>query len=309
MKILLIDDDKTLRTIITSVTQEAGHLCIATASPLEGVELAEDPEIDLVLMDVEMPDIDGYEATRRIREKLAERWIPIIFLSAHVDDSSYQRGIDSGGDDYLTKPVSPIVLVAKLRAMERIAKMKAELDQMNAQLRRLSTIDPLTGALNRRGYTPLIESAWRQTAREKVVMSLLLIDIDHFKNYNDTYGHAAGDRCLEQFYNILKEVFRRPLDLIGRYGGEEFVVVLPHTSAVSAQQCAARLIDAMETAEIPHKSSQTAPYVTCSVGIAISSWCESIEEMIEVADQALYRAKLTGRNRSAMPKRHKPKEL
>jgi PleD family two-component response regulator len=169
-------------------------------------------------MDIEMPEVDGFALTKMMRKEYPQ-WFPIIFLSANDSEEYLTQGIDAGANDYLTKPIKQVILSAKLRAMERIAKMKGALERANKQLEILSSIDPLTQILNRRGLEEVLASAWKINERQKGELSILMIDIDFFKPYNDNYGHPQGDKCLVQVANTLNETLNRATDSLARYGG------------------------------------------------------------------------------------------
>ncbi len=304
MKVLVADDSPTNLMIVRKYIETAGHQAITVEDGLQAVKAFKEEKPDLVLLDVMMPNMDGFEAALRIRSVCEKwkTWIPIIFITAMTQDEDLVKGIESGGDDYLTKPVSRIVLNAKLTAMERIAKMREELEEANRQLKQLSELDGLTGIANRRRFDDYFEREYKRAIRENSTLSLLLLDVDHFKAYNDHYGHPAGDDCLQQIATTLSEILKRPADLLARYGGEEFVAVLPSTPRVGAQHIASSLVKAIENLEIPHTKSTTASVVTISIGYATASsgWIDKFKssDLIECADNAMYQAKTTGRNRA-----------
>ncbi len=302
MKVLVADDSPTNLLIMRKYIETAGHQTITVEDGLQAVKAFKVEKPDLVLLDVMMPNMDGFEAALRIRSVCEKwkTWIPIIFITAMTQDQDLAKGIESGGDDYLTKPISRIVLNAKLTAMERIAKMRGELEDANRQLKQLSEMDGLTGIANRRRFDDYFEREYKRAIRENSSLSVLLIDVDHFKSYNDHYGHPAGDTCLQQIATTLSKILKRPADLIARYGGEEFVAVLPNTPRVGAQHIANSLLKAIEDLEIPHTKSTTASVITISIGYttAGSGWIEKFKssDLIECADNALYQAKTSGRN-------------
>lgn len=293
----MVDDSKFIREMVSAIILDEGYLPYKAEGAQEALGVLNETDIDLILMDVEMPGLNGFELTRKIRETLKE-WIPIIFLSGQNDDSYLSRGIDAGGDDYLSKPVNSIVLSAKIRAMSRIAKMKAELDEANHKLLKLTHLDPLTEIINRRGLNESLARFWRMSLREKKELSVAFIDIDHFKLYNDNYGHQQGDNCLRQFSKLIEKLLLRPLDMITRFGGEEFVVVLPETSQNGAIAVCERIITALAYESIEHSYSETKPYLTASLGIATNSdGADDAEQLLQQADIAVYQAKRSGRNK------------
>lgn len=298
MQILVIDDNRLIRDMVSAIIVDEGYKPFSADGASAAHAILDEQDIDLILMDVEMPDVNGYELTKQIREKLGENWIPIIFLSAQTDEQHLCRGIDAGGDDYLTKPVNGVILSAKIRAMSRIAQMKAALDEANQQLLKLTHLDPLTEAINRRGMDEALNRAWRINQRESSELSIILLDIDHFKPYNDNYGHQRGDECLKLFSAVLQRQLLRPADLLARYGGEEFLIILPNTPVEGAKIIAKKVVDGLKAESIEHHHSSAADYVTASMGVSSSRFdARSYGEMIEQADQALYKAKESGRNR------------
>ncbi len=188
MNILVIEDSSYQRQLISAMIADSGFKAICTSGCKEALDVLAITSVDLILMDIEMPDMNGFELTKIIRSTYPE-WMPIIFLSANDSEAYLTKGIDAGGDDYLTKPVKQVVLAAKIRAMERISLMKSALDQANKQLELLSIIDPLTQVLNRRGLSPILNNSWVNNLKESAELSLLMLDIDCFKLYNDNYGH------------------------------------------------------------------------------------------------------------------------
>jgi diguanylate cyclase (GGDEF)-like protein len=253
-----------------------------------------------------MPVMDGYEAARQMREIRPDEWVPIIFLSSKEADQDLDRAIEAGGDDYLVKPVSFVVLNAKIRALQRIESTRVklletsrELAAANRELENLSRQDSLTGIANRRYFDSYLLSEIRRASRDREPLSLILADVDNFKAFNDCYGHQAGDDCLRHVATALKSVGKRPADLAARYGGEEFAMVLPGTTVEGAVDVAKSLVRAIEGMSIPHARSGVSNTVSLSQGIAsmIPVHETKPESIIELADQALYQAKQQGRNR------------
>jgi diguanylate cyclase (GGDEF)-like protein len=305
-KILIVDDSPTMLTGISRMVQAMRHQPLTADSGEQAVEifLREHPAI--VLLDVNMPGINGYETAKRIRDARPEEWVPIIFLSASEYDQDLERAIESGGDDYLVKPVSAVVLSAKIRALQRLDGMRRklreisdELSSANRRLEHVSQLDGLTGLANRRHFDNFLAHQVAVARRRREPFSLMLCDVDHFKPYNDRYGHLAGDECLRKIAGVLAGCCRRGTDLAARYGGEEFVLVLPDTHAAGAEIIAERARQDVAALAIPHADSQPLGFVTFSAGIGVFR-LESDqlpESLIARADEALYRAKETGRNR------------
>jgi diguanylate cyclase (GGDEF)-like protein len=302
MKVLLVDDSIAYSQVIQSYVESAGHSVITACDGEQGILKFLEHKPDLVLLDVNMPNMDGYQCARHIRENCQQGnlWIPIIFLSAEVTDDAIVKGIDSGGDDYLLKPITLKVLSAKLRAMARIANMRKELEDASAHLKRLSLVDGLTQLYNRRHFDEALELEWSRSNRSQAPLSLIICDIDHFKAFNDNYGHVAGDDALVKASKTIIETLKRPSDMPARYGGEEFVVILPDTPTVGAMIVAEQLRTAMNTLTIPHAFSNAANIVTMSFGVSTyypNQTKASYVELVKSADRGLYRAKKNGRNR------------
>ena len=306
MKILIADDSLTIRVGLSRLVEKMGHTVVQACDGSEAVALYERDRPDLVLIDVMMPVMDGYEAARRMRACRPDEWGPIIFLSSMEADQDLDRAIEAGGDDYLVKPVSFVVLNAKIRAMHRIETMRRKLIDMSAQLttanqelERISRQDGLTRIANRRYFDTYLSEELKRAARQKSDLSLILIDIDHFKRYNDRYGHQAGDVCLRQVASTLTAVCRRPADLAARYGGEEFVMVLPDTPLAGAVGLAETLRQTLAQMALPHADSDVSALVTMSQGVVsvLPDALATPEQLIECADRALYQAKHEGRDR------------
>ncbi|EAR63026.1 diguanylate cyclase [Neptuniibacter caesariensis] len=298
MNILVVDDDRFIREIISAVIKDAKHNPITAANAEEALPILDQGGIDLVLTDVEMPGKNGFELTREIRNRFPDNWFPIIFLSGQSDEKHYEEGIDAGGDDYLTKPVSPIVLKAKILAMERIAKMKKDLDSANARLEKLSSQDPLTKISNRRDLEHNLLKEWQRSKRDQTELAAIMLDIDYFKPYNDNYGHQQGDDCLKVVAKTLKKCLNRSHDLVARYGGEEFAIILPDANLSGAETVALQILDALKEANLKHEFSTVADRVTVSMGISSTRFAaETPNALIKQADEALYQAKENGRNR------------
>ncbi|MGH1372831.1 MAG: response regulator [Cellvibrionaceae bacterium] len=299
MQILLVEDSATLRHAMSSYIRDAGHEPLVAQSGEEALQMIEHTRFDLIIMDVEMPGLNGFETTRLMREWLGEHWIPIIFVTGKADDSSVEEGIEAGGDDYLTKPVSPIIIKAKIRAMERIVDMRNQLHQMNEELERLSQRDGLTQLYNRRTFGEIAKQQWALAKRAQTPISVLMLDIDHFKLFNDHYGHPVGDTCLKQVASALQRALQRPEDVLARYGGEEFIVLLPNTDISGAKQVGENILRAVFELQIPHDKSSTEKVVTTSIGVATCTHTtgRTLDDVIEQADTMLYRSKEGGRNK------------
>jgi diguanylate cyclase (GGDEF)-like protein len=319
--ILLVDDAEEIRLLITRQLRSAGYAKVIEASSAAEAFtiLGLDQEdkavagIDLIIMDIVMPEIDGIEACRRIKEDNRFEDIPIIMITALADKGILQLAFDAGAIDYIIKPVDKLELIARVRSSLRLKDemenrrererelivMSRELAAANQVLQRLSLLDGLTGIPNRRRFDELFANEWKRAMRSKRPLSLVMIDIDYFKSFNDHYGHLAGDDCLKRVALAMKGILKRPTDLLARYGGEEFAAILPMTEGDGAKAIAeAMRIGVMEMA-ISHGFSSAASQVTVSMGIAtlVPRRGMTAAMLIADADQALYEAKAGGRNR------------
>jgi len=305
LRVLLVDDQASSRNILCAQLHAAGHQVIEASSGDSALELFVAQRPDLVLLDVEMPGHDGYWVASELRSVEAGTWTPIIFLSSRAQDEDLWRGIESGGDDYLVKPVSVTVLQAKLRAMQRLRRVQTrllelsdELRAANEQLTRISFEDALTGLLNRRAFDGCLQQEINAARRDQQHLTLVLCDIDLFKAYNDRLGHVEGDACLRRMAAMLKETCRRPRDRAARYGGEEFALILPGTPRSGAMTFARAVLRTLELGALPHPDSDVAAHVTLSGGITtcVPDDSTTIESLLRRADDALYAAKSRGRN-------------
>ena len=308
MKILLVDDTKTDQLIMKAYLQDLGHDVIVGNNGREAVEIYQQNKPDLILMDVIMPEMDGLQAATEIRKDKTD-WIPIIFLSARVSPEDITEGIAAGGDDYLTKPVNQTVLIAKLKAMQRIAKMRqkllkvsSELEIANDELKLLVNLDGLTGLANRRNLDQVLKQEMARSGRFKHPLTVILADIDFFKPFNDNYGHLEGDECLKKVSAALSSVCRRGTDLVARYGGEEFAILLPDTEACEAIKVAEKLRAAVEDLHISHEHSTASKYCTVSMGVftKLVEKSDTAEKLLQKADAGLYQSKESGRNRVSL---------
>ena len=309
--VLVVEDDGALRATLAAELQQAGATEVLQAAHAPAaLQLFRQHRPDLVLLDICLPGSeDGYWVAQRMREAEPGDWTPIIFLSGLTGDLDVWRGIEAGGDDYLVKPVKPIVLAAKLRAMRRLRDMRRrlveltdELHQANQRLNEMVEmveVDALTGLVNRRGFDRILHSEILAARREGAPLTLMLCDLDHFKRYNDTLGHVRGDECLKIVARVLREVCVRPRDVAARYGGEEFALILPHTPRSGAMTFAHALGGLLKARGIAHPDSPLGQVLTFSGGITtcVPDASTSAEGMLMRADEALYAAKAQGRNR------------
>ncbi|WPD24278.1 MAG: diguanylate cyclase [Candidatus Electrothrix scaldis] len=309
---ILIVDDKVNNLIALEETfHDIDATFIKATSGNDALRETLKHDFALAILDVQMPEMDGYELAQLIRNRKQTSQLPVIFLSAiYSDDFHIFKGYDSGAVDFLTKPFSPEILAGKIRFFIEIYLQKIKLKETilelektkelvlekNKQLKRLSTHDDLTGLCNRRHLVACLEQEFNLCLRYQTELSLMILDLDHFKNINDTFGHKFGDYVLKEFSALLKSSVRKA-DLVFRFGGEEFIVLLPQTDAEGAESTAEKIRKAC--AEKMIDDGQYAVKITVSIGV--TSYNQHLHQtsncMISVADKALYLAKGSGRNR------------
>ena len=306
LTILVVDDQPAVRVALVAQLDALGHRVLEAGDATWALDQFQRHQPDLVLLDVVMPGHDGYWLARQMRQAESGRWTPIIFLSARDQEQDLWKGIESGGDDYLVKPVSAVVLAAKLRAMSRLQQMQAQLMQVSSELRtanqrlqHLSELDELTGLINRRGFDRLLHAEIGAARREQQPLTLVFCDLDAFKPYNDTLGHVQGDDCLRRIGALLRDACHRPRDRATRYGGEEFALILPNTPKSGAMTFARAIRRMLAGVALPHPASPVGGLVTLTGGITtcIPDAQTTTEGMVMRADQALYAAKAQGRDR------------
>lgn len=290
-KVLVVDDSEANIQLLSEFLSPICSVFFAMNGE-EAIRLADTLRPDIILLDVMMPGMDGYEVCRRIKANDSLKDIPIIFVTAMNDDDDEAKGLELGAIDYISKPINPAVVKARV-------KNHLELKRYRDLLERISLIDGLTGIPNRREFDIHLEEEWRRAGRNGEVISLIMIDIDFFKNYNDHYGHLAGDDCLRKVAKALVSTMKRPGDMVARYGGEEFACILPDTDTQGALNVAELLLNSVSALKIPHTASTVADHVTVSVGVATKRPdSESLyDDLIREADRMLYNAKNQGRNR------------
>ncbi|MBX7186023.1 MAG: diguanylate cyclase [Vicinamibacteria bacterium] len=290
-KVLIVDDSATNRQVIGDLLQ-AEYAVLLAKSGLEGLELAQAHQPDVILLDVMMPDIDGYEVLRRLKESERTSSLCVVFITGQDSPEQEERGLLEGASDYVTKPFHLPVVKARVALHMQVVRQRRMLEQ-------LANIDGLTELPNRRQFDAALAAEWARAGRTGRPLSVAIIDVDFFKRYNDHYGHAMGDHALQLVAKCLRKRIQRPGDLVARYGGEEFVVVMPDTPLEGAIEVAEKLRLGVEGLGLPHKRSSAAICVTVSVGVATTGpeAVTSAEVLMELADGRLYRAKKTGRNR------------
>lgn len=250
---------------------------------------------DLILLDIQMAGMDGYEVCRRLKGNVLTRDIPVIFVTSMSDAAEEYKGLELGAVDYITKPYRPSIVQIRL-------KNHLELKQQRDMLNRLSSLDGLTGIANRRHFDGFLAQEWSRAVRNDDEIALLLMDVDHFKKFNDHYGHVAGDDCLKNVARVLSESISRSTDLVARYGGEEFVCVLSGTDLEGATRVAEKMRQSILALSIPHALSEPHRTITLSFGVAVArpGQREMLpSDLLLAADRLLYQAKDAGRNQVA----------
>jgi len=329
MKILIVDDSVHVHRQLQVFLASDGYSDLVFVSSateafrclgLEGDGHPPPIAVDLILMDIEMDDIRGIEATRRIKGEPSFTDVPVVMVTADTSPESLSKAFEAGAVDYINKPIRKIELLARVRSLLRLrqetltrkaweadlVKLAAELEHTNRELQhanetlaRIAASDGLTGVANRRYFDKTLAQEWRRAQRRGLDIALLMLDIDHFKSYNDTYGHQAGDACICQVANALTSVARRAGEFVARYGGEEFAIVLPETDLLGATLVAQQALAAIAELGLPHAGKGANGHVTISIGVASRQvhQNEHWEPLIRAADEALYLAKRQGRNR------------
>ena len=286
-RILIVDDEPANVHVLADALRGLYDVRFATDAT-RALELAQAQPIDLVLLDVVMPGMDGFELLRRLKDEPRTQHVPVIFVTAMDEIDDEERGLNLGAVDYLTKPIRPAIVRARVRTH---VQLKTQRDL----LERSAMIDGLTGIANRRRFDEELERRWREAQRNNSSLSLMLVDVDHFKQFNDNYGHGAGDDCLRRVAGAIDASFSRAGDLAARYGGEEFAVLWQGGNGAGQVQ---RMLQAIRALGIPHKASSAGDIVSASAGAveAVPQAASSPRQILEEADRLLYAAKQGGRN-------------
>jgi diguanylate cyclase (GGDEF)-like protein len=306
VEILLVDDDPGAIQLMARILADVGQLRFATNGK-DALRLAHESPPDLIMLDAEMPGMSGFELLRALKAESELADVPVIFITSHGEAGFETSALQLGAADFIAKPFRSSPVLARVKTHLR-AK------QMTDELRRAATTDTLTGVANRRLFDELIEREWLRARRAGDPVSLLLIDVDHFKLFNDRYGHPKGDACLREVAQAIVGACQRPADLVARYGGEEFVVLLPQTPRAGAERMARKVLHAVDSLGILHEDSPTTQRITVSVGIAChenaavvpvnpftqqrvrdGAYAPGVGDLIMAADRALYSAKGAGR--------------
>lgn len=289
--ILIVDDEVSNIEIMNAVLEDDHDVCFAT-SGAQALDLAARVLPDLILLDILMPGLDGFEVCRQLKQDKVLADVPVIFTTGLGTSEDEIRGLSLGAIDYVTKPIQPVVLRARV-------SNHIELKRLRDQLAEIAVTDALTGLSNRRRLEDTLMNETRRLARSREPLSLIMLDIDFFKQFNDTYGHPAGDRCIVMIASALNRAVRRASDLPARYGGEEFACVLPGADQQAAGFVAQEIQHQVRSLGIPHSGSKVEPFVTVSIGIATAICNPGMQPELWIgeADRQLYFSKSGGRNR------------
>jgi len=287
--VLVVDDEMSNLQILSHILGADYTIYTAKNGP-NAIGKAREYAPDLILLDIIMPEMDGYQVLAELRSAEATEKIPVVFITGLSSIEDEKRGLSLNAADYISKPFNPMVVKLRVRNQIQIV------NQMRT-IERLSRLDQLTGVPNRRSFDERIQAEWKRAIRESAPMSILVMDIDMFKAYNDAHGHQQGDAALRAVAGIVGQSLRRTPDFAARWGGEEFVVLLPNTPLGGALEIAETIRKSVEAAEIPH-SDGSSSRVTVSIGVnaQIPAQGASVDPFISIADKALYDAKTAGRN-------------
>ncbi len=322
-KILIVDDCLDNLELLSTILIVHGYEIEQTDRGNLVLEAAKVQSPDLILMDISMPEMDGFQVCQRLKAEPDTQDIPIIFVSALKETNSKIKAFEYGGNDYITKPFQVEEVIARVSNQLQINRLKLELKAKNArleqellkrqsiekellnlnqQLRKLAALDGLTQIANRRVFDECLTREWQRGQREKATLSLILCDIDYFKLYNDSFGHQAGDLCLKKVAQAILNTVNRPADLVARYGGEEFAVILPQTPAKNALQVAETIRLQIKQLYLSHPESLVSDYISLSLGVTciIPQAKYTKKQLLIAADKALYQAKKQGRDRAIL---------
>ncbi len=306
--ILIVDDNPTNLSVLSRALKDAGFKSRVAMDGVSALEQVKEDPPELILLDIQMPEMDGFETCNHLKANPATKDIPIIFITASVDLTNKIKGLSLGAVDYITKPFQHEEVIARVKIhltlrflMQKVQEQSLALQEANQELYKLANLDGLTEVANRRCFDEYIRREWKRHARQQEHISLILCDIDYFKPYNDHYGHLVGDDCLKQVAQAIKLILKRPTDLVARYGGEEFAIILGNTPLEGAIHIAELIQSHLKKLQIAHCQSKVSSYVSLSLGITsqIPIPKSSINSFINLADKALYIAKKEGRNRYA----------
>ena len=322
-RVLVVDDHPDSLELLSTILSMRKYEVEISEDGVSAIQAARAKPPDVVLLDVNMSNMNGFEVCQQLRSNSSTADIPIIFVSGSSETRDKIKAFKEGGNDYITKPIQPDEVIARIENQVQIGRLKAELQAKNArleqqlierekmekklldlneQLSKLAALDSLTQIANRRRFEEFFAREWQRGQRDKQPLSLIICDIDYFKLYNDSLGHQSGDACLQKVARTILNTVMRPADLVARYGGEEFAVILPQTPAQNALQVAQTIRQKVSKLAIPHPKSQVSDYVSLSLGVSsvIPEPKYTRKQLLVTADKALYQAKKQGRDRAIL---------
>lgn len=298
--LLIVDDKPNNRLLLNTYLTSAGYTVQMARTGEEALARIEAKPPSLVLLDIRLPGLNGYEVCRRIKTSEKISFIPVILITAVEEEEERLKGIESGADDFISRPIHKLELLTRVKSLLRIKRLHEELEAKNIQLQQMAITDGLTGLYNYSYFRKILRQEVLRSLRYGQPVSLLMMDIDFFKMYNDQFGHLKGDQILRQFALLLCKNIRQT-DFLARYGGEEFALILPSTDKESAHIVGEKLRKLVENAKFPLSEKLPFGRVTISIGVAnVPQDVKEDERLIQLADQALYRAKREGRNRTIL---------
>ncbi len=289
---VLIVDDVTQNIVILNTTLKEQYKTLFAKSGEEALKIAKESKPDLILLDVMMPGMNGFEVCKELKKDADLKNIPVIFVTALNDSGNESEGLNLGAVDYIRKPYN--IDIVKLRVRNHL-----QMKEYRDELIRLSNTDRLTAIPNRRAIMEAFERETKLAIRHGKSIGFIMLDIDFFKNYNDNYGHIAGDVTLYEVAQAISNTLKRPTDMVGRYGGEEFLCILPDTHKKGLMKVSTDMLHAVSDLRIPHRYSECSDVITISIGACslIPEQDKSVEYYVDLADKALYHSKNTGRNK------------
>lgn len=290
--ILIVDDVPQNLQILGQVLSQEGYRVAVATNGVQALDVAAKVLPDLILLDIMMPKMDGFEACRRLKEIEALANVPVIFLTARNSTEDVVKGFDAGAVDFVSKPFINVELLARVKTQVRINNLMKELEQKNKELEEKAIHDDLTGLFNHGFMFERLSYSQEVSRRYHKALSVIMFDLDHFKDVNDTWGHQVGDMVLQKVSKVIKDTVRQA-DIAGRYGGEEFMIICPETSLENAEMLAERIREGIEQTDM----NDDGLIVTISGGVAESEENEPVEKLVNRADELLYKSKREGRNR------------
>jgi diguanylate cyclase (GGDEF)-like protein len=290
-KILLVDDQVVNIKILHQLLNEYYDIFMAKDGD-QAIAMCKKVQPDIILLDIEMPTLSGFDVCEKLKGDPTTHDVVIIFVTSHFDEEKEVKGFQLGAVDFIHKPINPVITKARI-------KNQFTLKRQTDLLRSIALLDGLTGVANRRKFEESYPHSWLHCVRAKQSISIIMLDIDFFKRYNDNYGHTQGDVCLRSVAQAISSRVNRPYDLVARFGGEEFICVLPNTDFEGALFVAQQIVDSIIALKTPHEYSDAMKFVTISAGLASLVPTKDIEmlSVIDAADKQLYQSKENGRNR------------